>query len=739
MSPPPLRVQVVLAGTAVPASPRLGRFLEAMGAAAAQGRRLGVVGAVSVAVAASGDGPSLSAQEVAGHWQVACGPRSFDGLTYDHVGGSFSAAHNHLLEGSADELVLLADVDAWASPLLLAELVRAVGQAGVGIVDAHQLPLEDPKAFDPCSGDTSWASGTCLLARSEVLSALGGFDDRSFPSAGADVDLSWRARLAGWRVVHQPAARVFLGQRVTPEGSLVIGGPPGAGHDRALASLVMAWKYARPDVVEERLGALRHSVEEADRQAATSFLARRQRGELPTPLARASSVAELAATGYGPQRFEYRRVVCRPGHGPAGRPGARGPRPTGADLGRGGQGTEAEETGAASPRAGATFLSVLVRTQGRRLETLHDTLLSLGAQTAASFEVVVLGHDLDQAGMARVRELVSAFPPSFSRRTRVVPVEGGGRSRPLNVGVGLARGLYVVALDDDDVALGNWVETFRDVVERAPGLVARARVAFQGVAEAPWGDRVGYLTETGLSCPHPARFDLWEHLVDNQTPICAAAIPRRCFSELGLAYDEGLPVYEDWDLLLQAAIRVGVADAGEVTAVYRTWRTGARSTTSHTLSEWDAARQALIDKLDAAPLIVPPGSAGLVRSLQLAAARHAAEATALRCERDALRSERDALEVDRDRLAGQHEELRSRLGALEAEAQDARAQVVDLRRSTSWRVTGPLRALRSVTCAASPRSPLAPRSSRPWPSPVALRSARRMLRGLIRALRLRRG
>lgn len=733
MSPPSLRVQVVLSDTALPASPRLGRFLEAMGAAAAHARRHGVVGAVSVAVAGSGDVAALSAQQVAGHWQVACGPRSFDGLTYDHVGGSVSAAHNHLLEGSADELALLADVDAWASPLLLVELVRAVSQAGVGIADAHQLPLEDPKAFDPYSGDTSWASGSCLLARSEVLSALGGLDDRSFPSAGADVDLSWRARLAGWRVVHQPAARVFLGQRVTPDGSLVIGGPPGAGHDRALASLVMAWKYARPDVVEERLGALAGSVEEADRQAATSFLARRERGELPTPLAHASSVAELAATGYGPQRFEYRMVACAPGHGRPGRPGAGRPG-TGAGPGRGGPRAETEETGAASSQAGATFLSVLVRTQGRRLETLHDTLLSLWAQTAVSFEVVVLGHDVDQAGMARVCELVSAFPPSFSRRTRVVPVEGGGRSRPLNVGAGLARGSYVVALDDDDVALGNWVETFQDVVERAPGMVARARVAFQGVAEAPWGDRVGYLTETGLSCPHSARFDLWEHLVDNQTPICAAAIPRRCFSELGLAYDESLPVYEDWDLLLQAAIRVGVADAGEVTAVYRTWRTGTRSTTSHSLSEWDAARQAVIDKLDAAPLTAPPGSAGLVRSLQLAAARHAAEATALRCERDALRSEREALAADRDRLAGQHEALRSRLGALEAEVQDARAQVVDLRRSTSWRVTGPLRALRSVTCAAPPPPP-SPRSPRPAPAQVALRSARRMLSGLVRALR----
>ena len=64
-----------------------------------------------------------------------------------------------------------------------------------------------------------------MLVRRYVFDALGGFD-RGFLAHGEDVDLGWRAHLAGHRVVVVPQARVrqgaAAGARPAPGG----GEPP---------------------------------------------------------------------------------------------------------------------------------------------------------------------------------------------------------------------------------------------------------------------------------------------------------------------------------------------------------------------------------------------------------------------------------------------------------------------------------------------------------------------------------
>ena len=106
------------------------------------------------------------------------------------------------------------------------------------------------------------------------------------------------------------------------------------------------------------------------------------------------------------------------------------------------------------------FLSVLVRTQGRRRSTLIETLLSLAAQTSQDFEVLILAHDMKEADLAELDLLVESFDGELSEKVRIVRVEGGGRARPLNAGVQKARGKYLAVLDDDDIAFAQWVEAF---------------------------------------------------------------------------------------------------------------------------------------------------------------------------------------------------------------------------------------------------------------------------------------
>ena len=49
--------------------------------------------------------------------------------------------------------------------------------------------------------------GGCILVRADLFAAIGGFDDQ-ISMLGEDIDLSWRARIAGARVVVTPAATV---------------------------------------------------------------------------------------------------------------------------------------------------------------------------------------------------------------------------------------------------------------------------------------------------------------------------------------------------------------------------------------------------------------------------------------------------------------------------------------------------------------------------------------------------
>ncbi|HLJ09423.1 MAG TPA: methyltransferase domain-containing protein [Acidimicrobiia bacterium] len=311
------------------------------------------------------------------------------------------------------------------------------------------------------------------------------------------------------------------------------------------------------------------------------------------------------------------------------------------------------------------FLSVLVRTQGTRPGTLEDTLLSLAAQTCADFEVLVLAHDAAPSALAGVEAAVAAFDPSFADRVRVVPVGGGGRARPLNEGARVARGHHLATLDDDDLAFAHWVETLKAAAGRAPGRVLHTGVAAQSIAEE---DRApGYRVAGPPHCPYPVAFEQLDHMVDNRTPNCGFAVPRSLVADLGQAWDDTLPVYEDWEYLLRATALCGVEDTGVVGALARVWERGERSTTAHDEAAWDDARVGVVARLDARPFLLAPGSVSKLRRLVAAA---------------------DA--GGGDWQAGVSE---SSHHATLAELAAARGELAALRASTSWRLTAPVRAL----------------------------------------------
>ena len=259
-------------------------------------------------------------------------------------------------------------------------------------------------------------------------------------------------------------------------------------------------------------------------------------------------------------------------------------------------------------------LTVLLRTQGRRMGQLEEALTCLAAQTVSDVEVIVLAHSVDSSVVATIERLVASFASDFADRVVVVRVDGGGlRGRPLNVGLARATGGAIAFFDDDDLITADWAEVFVQALEEHPGHVARSVCLSQLITRVD-PEMGSYRAIEKAVFEYPERFDPLRQIAENTTPFCAFAVDRFAIMGLGISFDENLPVLEDWDFLMKAALPGGVIDTGRPTAIYHRWFTGP-SSSDEPEAVWRNTRGAIMMKLDNKPLLLPRGSASTLRTL----------------------------------------------------------------------------------------------------------------------------
>ncbi|MCB0129840.1 MAG: glycosyltransferase family 2 protein [Caldilineaceae bacterium] len=157
----------------------------------------------------------------------------------------FAAACNQGIRAGKSPFVIMLNNDTRPEPQWLEQLVTtAADQPDVGMVASKMLFAHRPDRInsagialdwtgiawdwrggeedDPAETDVQEVFGPCggagLYTRA-LLEQIGGFDDDFFAYL-EDVDLAWRARLAGWRCLYQPRARVLHAHSATSgEGS----------------------------------------------------------------------------------------------------------------------------------------------------------------------------------------------------------------------------------------------------------------------------------------------------------------------------------------------------------------------------------------------------------------------------------------------------------------------------------------------------------------------------------------
>ena len=184
----------------------------------------------------------------------------------------------------------------------------------------------------------------------------------------------------------------------------------------------------------------------------------------------------------------------------------------------------------------------IILTTFNRPDLLRDALASVEQQTLRDLEVILINDDGEP-----VEHLLAdyAFPITYVRQGR-----NQGLSAARNAGLKLARGRYIVYLDDDDIYLPSHLAVLAEAFDQHPGSVVYTGVEYVN-EKLEGGKRI----ELGRSQPfkHEA-FDRDLLFVQNYIPVNTWSHPREMLAAVG-TFDTGLSAFEDWDMLLRLAAR----------------------------------------------------------------------------------------------------------------------------------------------------------------------------------------
>lgn len=208
------------------------------------------------------------------------------------------------------------------------------------------------------------------------------------------------------------------------------------------------------------------------------------------------------------------------------------------------------------------LVSLIMRTEGRRMEYLEDALRSAVAQTHRPLEIVVVedgGGDL--AGWITGRD---AETDVTIRHLSIVKAGRGGAG---NAGLAAATGVYLGFLDEDDFLTPGHVEKIVEALQReAPegaAYAAARMVATRGLTEGRYPPKDRELRVMGDVAF--SRAALW---AENFLPIQSVLFHRELYARFG-GFDETLSYFEDWDLWIRYSREFDFVRVEAITSMFR--------------------------------------------------------------------------------------------------------------------------------------------------------------------------
>ena len=440
----------------------------------------------------------------------------------------FGTASNRAAQAGCGEMVVFFNIDTEIFPDALQRLEECISDSDAqwGAFEMRQFPYEHPKYYDPVTMETSWASGAAFAVRRTVLEKTGGFDESIF-MYGEDVELSWRIRLAGYKIKYVPAACTWHYAYQTPGEA-----KPAQIAGSISSNLVLRYKYGTKEQIREWDQLVQRNPE------TLKILAGVQE-----PFHKQLQMIKPCKQSY--RRF-YREQV---------QPSGFAPTFLGLDY-------EFARSGAfypnRLPRTAPRF-TVVIRTY-QRPDVLALTLENLRNQTYKNFQVIVV-EDGEHPQAQQVTQAASQWLD-----LRYLPLcTQAGRCVAGNTGIQAAETEYVCFLDDDDYLFAEHFEVMACLIEENPNCGLFIAGSVKGSCENAKSVDYRFVKKKNICYTQlsPAYF-----FKTNPIPIQAAVFRRDLALECG-GLDVELDALEDWDLWMRLVCRTSFAVTDKATSIYK--------------------------------------------------------------------------------------------------------------------------------------------------------------------------
>ncbi|BAI60316.1 hypothetical protein MCP_0244 [Methanocella paludicola SANAE] len=435
------------------------------------------------------------------------------------------------------DYVLLFNPDCKLYKDTLTELISAASATisdGYRLWECRQMPYEHPKHYSPVTLETSWSSGACCLIHKDAFENVGGFDENIFLYM-EDVDLSWRLRMNGYKLMYLPFARV---QHDTYSEANVV--KSAQYYNSVLYQFYLRYKYGNREDIKwyyKEYFRLLNNVPNKLPYERSKLIEQFVKHSLLIPKALAFRIKNRKALkSFKPWFMDYDFEFRREGAFVK------------SDIDM--------EDPSLLPK-----VSIIVRTIGRK-GFLREALTSIRNQTYGNIETIVV-----EDGPATVKEMLDQ---EFSRMDikYFALGENHGRCRAGNFGLNKCTGEYLRFLDDDDLLYPTSIETavcfmLKDDGEHRLMYDLSFEVPTEIISEDPFKYR-----EFDYRLTYDQNFDRNILSIHNYMPIQNVLFDRELYELYG-GFDESLDALEDWDLWIRYSQHTDFFKIPKITSLYR--------------------------------------------------------------------------------------------------------------------------------------------------------------------------
>lgn len=447
----------------------------------------------------------------------------------------FGYGNNMAAKYGNSPYILFLNVDTEIKSDTLEKLSKSIESSSndVGIWELSQRPYEHPKYYDPITGETSWASGACMVVRRNVFEKIKGFDKRIFMYC-EDVEISWNVRKHGYKII-------YLFDNCITHYSY------SSANEFKYTQFVYA--FISNWYIRAKYGSLRNYLKGTYLMFQAGFKGRYVPKDKPTDVQK-----KIKRTIRGSFFKHIIRNTCINLFNSKGNFKPRFVNNLDYEV------TKENGFYIQPDYEAKSLVSIIVRTCNRP-DALRENLISIRNQTYKNIEVVVV-EDGKPTSEEMIKKEFKDLNINYEATGKNV-----GRSAVANIAMKKAKGKYLNFLDDDDVFFPDHVETLVKVIEKN-----NYDVVYDGSFE----------TQINVTNKNPYRyevvkkgqftsipFDRKKLYKFNLFPIQTVMFKKSLVDECG-GIDESIDSLEDWDFWIRLSLHHFFYQVKHTTSIFRT-------------------------------------------------------------------------------------------------------------------------------------------------------------------------